>query len=1036
MISKFFIKRPIFSWVLAIIVMIGGLLSLAQMPIEQYPNIAPPTVSISTSLPGASAKVLEDSVTQIIEQNLSGIDNLRYFESSSDSDGNVKVTLTFEPEADIDIAQVQVQNKLQAAMALLPNEVQQQGVRVNKANNNFLLVVALYSKDDRFNQADLGDLLLTDLKDQIARIDGVGNIIVFGNPKAMRIWVDPIKLFTYGLNISEVEKSIRQQNIDISTGQLGGLPAIAGQQINATINSKSKLKDVDSFKKIIIRAKKDGSIITLNDIAKVELGSDKYSTIARYKKHPASGMAVVLASGANALDTAELIKNKVSQIEKFLPKEVGVIYPYDSTPFIKLSIKGVVKTLFEAVFLVFLVMLLFLQNFRATLIPTIAIPVVLLGTIAILNVFGFSINTLTMFAIVLVIGLLVDDAIVVVENVERIIHEDGLDPKQATKQSMKQITSALIGIALVLSAVFVPMAFFGGLAGKIYQQFSVTIVSAMALSVLVALILTPSLCVTILQSRKDQKKGIKFGFLALFNKKLEKFRDLYVSFSQKIITCKKKAFAIYAVVIVALILLFRMLPTSFLPSEDQGTMYLMTKSPSGSTLDRTMESLEKVEDYFLEEEKNNVEHLFTVAGFSFSGRAQNVGFGFVGLKDWSEREGKENSVQEISSRAYGKLQEIKDALVFTFFPPSIRELGTTSGFNLQLLDRSNKGHKFLMEARNQLLEKSSLSESLIGVRPNGLDDVSEYKIDINDKKAMSLGINIDDINSTLQVGWGSLYVNDFIDKGRVKKVYLQGDAKYRMVPDDLSKWYIKNDLDEMVQLTSFAKGSWSYGSPKLERFGGVASSNIQGSGATGVSSGEAINKMESLIKELPEGIDYFWSGLSYEEKRLGSRTLILYAISILVVFLSLAALYESWTIPFAVIMVVPFGALGAVGMSKLFGMNNDVYFQIGLLTTIGLSAKNAILIVEFARDLTKQGVDLVDAVLKAAKLRFRPILMTSMAFLLGVMPLATATGAGSASQKAIGIGIIGGMLMATFIATLFVPLFFVIMQRLGDKKKS
>ena len=1036
MISKFFIKRPIFSWVLAIIVMIGGLLSLAQMPIEQYPNIAPPTVSISTSLPGASAKVLEDSVTQIIEQNLSGIDNLRYFESSSDSDGNVKVTLTFEPEADIDIAQVQVQNKLQAAMALLPNEVQQQGVRVNKANNNFLLVVALYSKDDRFNQADLGDLLLTDLKDQIARIDGVGNIIVFGNPKAMRIWVDPIKLFTYGLNISEVEKSIRQQNIDISTGQLGGLPAIAGQQINATINSKSKLKDVDSFKKIIIRAKKDGSIITLNDIAKVELGSDKYSTIARYKKHPASGMAVVLASGANALDTAELIKNKVSQIEKFLPKEVGVIYPYDSTPFIKLSIKGVVKTLFEAVFLVFLVMLLFLQNFRATLIPTIAIPVVLLGTIAILNVFGFSINTLTMFAIVLVIGLLVDDAIVVVENVERIIHEDGLDPKQATKQSMKQITSALIGIALVLSAVFVPMAFFGGLAGKIYQQFSVTIVSAMTLSVLVALILTPSLCVTILQSRKDQKKGIKFGFLALFNKKLEKFRDLYVSFSQKIITCKKKAFAIYAVVIVALILLFRMLPTSFLPSEDQGTMYLMTKSPSGSTLDRTMESLEKVEDYFLEEEKNNVEHLFTVAGFSFSGRAQNVGFGFVGLKDWSEREGKENSVQEISSRAYGKLQEIKDALVFTFFPPSIRELGTTSGFNLQLLDRSNKGHKFLMEARNQLLEKSSLSESLIGVRPNGLDDVSEYKIDINDKKAMSLGINIDDINSTLQVGWGSLYVNDFIDKGRVKKVYLQGDAKYRMVPDDLSKWYIKNDLDEMVQLTSFAKGSWSYGSPKLERFGGVASSNIQGSGATGVSSGEAINKMESLIKELPEGIDYFWSGLSYEEKRLGSRTLILYAISILVVFLSLAALYESWTIPFAVIMVVPFGALGAVGMSKLFGMNNDVYFQIGLLTTIGLSAKNAILIVEFARDLTKQGVDLVDAVLKAAKLRFRPILMTSMAFLLGVMPLATATGAGSASQKAIGIGIIGGMLMATFIATLFVPLFFVIMQRLGDKKKS
>jgi len=1036
MISKFFIKRPIFSWVLAIIVMLAGLLSLFKMPIEQYPNIAPPAVSISTSLPGASAKVLEDSVTQIIEQNLSGIDNLRYFQSSSDSDGNVKVTLTFEPEADIDIAQVQVQNKLQAAMPLLPNEVQQQGVRINKANNNFLLVVGLYSKDDRFDQADLGDLLLTDLKDAIARIDGVGNIIVFGNPKAMRIWVDPIKLFTYGLNISEVEKAIRQQNIDISTGQLGGLPAIEGQQINATINSKSKLRDVEGFKKIIISAKKDGALIMLGDIAKVELGSDKYSTIARYKKHPASGMAVVLASGANALDTAALIKQKVSEIERFLPKEVGVIYPYDSTPFIKLSIKGVVKTLFEAIFLVFLVMLLFLQNFRATLIPTIAIPVVLLGTLAILNVFGFSINTLTMFAIVLVIGLLVDDAIVVVENVERIIHEEGLDPKQATKKSMKQITSALVGIALVLSAVFVPMAFFGGLTGKIYQQFSVTIVSAMALSVLVALILSPSLCVTILKGKEEQEKGLKFRFLEIFNDKLRKFRDLYVCCAKRVIENKKKAFVVYGVVIVLLVALFRILPTSFLPSEDQGTMYLMTKSPSGSTLDRTMDSLKKVEDYFLEEEKDNVEHLFTVAGFSFSGRAQSVGFGFVGLKDWSERKGKDNSVQAISGRAYVNLQKIKDALVFTFFPPSIRELGTTSGFNLHILDRSNKGHRFLMEARNQLLEKASLSKSLLGVRPNGLDDVAEYKVDVNDKKAMSLGIDVEDINSTLQVGWGSLYVNDFIDKGRVKKVYLQGEAKSRMVPDDLSKWYIKNNVDEMVQLTTFAKGKWGYGSPKLERFGGISSSNIQGSGADGVSSGEAIEKMESLIAELPEGIDYFWSGLSYEEKRLGSRTLILYAISILVVFLSLAALYESWTIPFAVIMVVPFGALGAVAMSKLFGMNNDVYFQIGLLTTIGLSAKNAILIVEFARDLTKQGVDLVDAVLQAAKLRFRPILMTSMAFLLGVMPLATATGAGSASQRAIGIGIIGGMLMATFVATLFVPMFFVIMQRLRGKKKS
>ena len=1034
MISKFFIKRPIFSWVLAIIVMMAGLLSVLVMPVEQYPNIAPPSVSITTSLPGASAKVLEDSVTQIIEQNLSGIDNLRYFESSSDADGNVKIILTFEPEADVNIAQVQVQNKLQAAMALLPQEVQEQGVRINKANNNFLLVVGLYSKDDRLNQADLGDILLTDLKDSIARIDGVGNIIVFGNPKAMRIWVDPIKLFTYGINISEVIKAIKEQNIDISTGQLGGLPALEGQQINATINSKSKLQDVASFQNIIIRAKTDGSLVKLADIAKVELGSDKYSTIARYKRHPASGMAIVLASGANALDTAALIKKKVAQLEKFLPAGVGVIYPYDSTPFIKLSIQGVVKTLFEAVFLVVLVMLLFLQNFRATLIPAIAIPVVLLGTFAILNIFGFSINTLTMFAVVLVIGLLVDDAIVVVENVERIIREENMDPKQATKQSMKQITSALVGIALVLSAVFVPMAFFGGLTGQIYQQFSVTIVAAMALSVLVALILSPSLCVSILKQHKSKKDALPLGFLEYFNEKLEKMRELYVRYSRNIIDNKPKAFGIYAVVVILVVIFFRMLPTAFLPSEDQGTMYLMTKSPSGSTLDRTLDSLKKVEDYFLEEEKDNVEHLFSVAGFSFSGRAQNVGFGFVGLKDWSHRKAKEDSVQEISNRAYAKLQEVKDALVFTFFPPSIRELGNTSGFDLQLLDRSQKGHKFLMEARNQLLEKANLNESLMGVRPNGLDDVAQYKIDFNDQKAMSLGVDIGDINTTLQVGWGSLYVNDFLDKGRVKKVYLQGDAKYRMVPDDLSKWYIRGDLDEMVPLTSFAKGKWDYGSPKLERFGGVSSSNIQGLAALGVSSGEAISHIESLIAELPEGVDHFWSGLSYEEKRLGSKTLILYVISILVVFLSLAALYESWTIPFAVIMVVPFGILGALVMANLFGMNNDVYFQIGLLTTIGLSAKNAILIVEFARDLTKQGVDLVDAVLRAAKLRFRPILMTSMAFLLGIMPLATASGAGSASQKAIGIGIVGGMLMATFVATLFVPMFFVVMQKFGGKK--
>lgn len=1031
MLSKFFIKRPIFSWVLAIIVMLSGLLSVMTMPVEQYPNIAPPTVSISTSLPGASAQVLEDSVTQIIEQNLSGIDNLRYFESTSDSDGNVSIILTFEPDSNVDVAQVQVQNKLQAAMPLLPAEIQQQGVRINKANNNFLLVVGLYSEDDRLNQADLGDILLTDIKDSISRIDGVGNIIIFGNPKAMRIWVNPIKLFTYKLNISQVIDAIKSQNIDVTSGQIGGLPAIEGQQINAVINSKSKLTNITEFENIIVRSNKEGALVKLSDIAKIELGSDKYSTIARYKRHPATGMAVVLASGANALETSRLVKEKVSEIEKFLPLGVKVIYPYDSTPFIKLSINGVVHTLFEAVFLVFVVMFLFLQNFRATLIPTIAIPVVLLGTFAILNIFGFTINTLTMFAVVLVIGLLVDDAIVVVENVERIINDENIEPKQATKQSMKQITSALIGIALVLSAVFVPMGFFGGSAGAIYQQFSLTIVVAMALSVLVALILSPSLCATILKPKNDNNKNFITDFFVKFNFYLAKFKDLFVKYCQKLIDNKMLAFAIYFSVILLMVVLFVILPKAFLPVEDQGTMYLMTKSPSGSSIERTLQSIKKVEDYFLEEEKDNVEHLFSVAGFSFSGRAQNVGFGFVGLKDWKYRKAKEDSVAAISNRAFINLQSVKDAFVFTFFPPPIRELGTTSGFNLQILDRSQKGHQFLMEARNQLLEKANLSEILVGVRPNGLDDVAEYKIEIDDQKAISLGLDIADVNQTLSVGWGSLYVNDFLDKGRVKKVYLQGDAKFRMMEDDFAKWYVKNDQDKMVAMSRFSQGKWQVGSPKLERFSGVSSANIQGQAVAGVSSGQAILEMEKLIKELPEGIDYAWSGISYEEKQLGSRTLLLYFISILVVFLALAALYESWSVPFAVIMVVPFGILGALLAANLFGMNNDVYFQVGLLTTIGLSAKNAILIVEFARDLINKGKKVEEAVIEAAKLRFRPILMTSMAFLLGITPLALASGAGSASQQAIGIGVMGGMLMATFVATLFVPIFYIMVQKIA-----
>ncbi len=1027
--SNFFIDRPIFSWVLAIIVMLAGALAIFKMPIEQYPNIAPPSVSISTSLPGASAESLENSVTQVIEQSLTGIDSMRYFSSSSDSDGNVNITITFEPKTNPDIAQVQVQNKLQAAMPLLPLEVQQQGVRVNKANNNFLLVIGLYSEDDSVSETALGDILLTDMKDNISRINGVGNTTTFGNPRAMRIWLDPGKLYGYKLTTAEVIAAIKAQNADVAAGQLGGLPAVKGQQLNATITSQSKLKNVVDFERIVLRANKNGSQVRLKDVAKVELGSQSYSTVARYKRHPAAGMAVILASGANALQTAKDVKAKVAELTKILPKSVKVIYPFDSTPFIKLSIVSVVETLIEAIFLVFLVMLLFLQNFRATLIPTIAVPVVLLGTLGILFSLGYTINTLTMFAMVLAIGLLVDDAIVVVENVERIMHEEGLSPVDATRKSMQQITGALIGIALVLSAVFVPMAFFGGSAGAIYRQFSVTIVSAMTLSVLVALILSPSLCATILSAEhKSENK-----FLNMFNQKLDVLRNFYATKSNAMAKRIMRFFMVYIVMVGGLVFLFMRMPTSFLPTEDQGMMYLMINAPSGATIERTTESLKQVEDYFLSKEEKNIDHLFTVGGFSFAGRAQNAGFGFVGLKDWDLRKKPEQSVMAISGRAMGALSQIKDAMVFTFFPPPIRELGNASGFDLQLLDRAGLGHNALMGARNQLLGMASKNPLLIGVRPNGLSDVAQFKVDVNYEKASALGLAISDVNQTLQTAWGSVYVNDFLDRGRIKKVYLQSEAASRMNPDDLGKWYVKNNSGNMVSFSSFASGHWIFGSPKLERFGGISSINIQGGAVPGVSSGTAMAEMEKMIKKLPEGIDYAWSGISYEEKTSGSQTLSLYAVSILVVFLSLAALYESWLIPFSVILVVPFGIIGALIFSSVAGMSNDVYFQVGLLTTIGLSAKNAILIVEFAESLRRSGHEILEATLIATKQRFRPIIMTSMAFILGITPLATASGAGSVSQREIGIGVMGGMFVATFVATLFVPMFYVLVQKLARR---
>ena len=1024
--SEFFINRPVFAWVIAIIIMMSGVLAIFNMPIEQYPNIAPPAVSISTGLPGASAETLENSVTQVIEQSLNGIDNLRYFSSSSDSDGNVKITITFEPKTDIDIAQVQVQNKLQSAMPLLPAEVQRQGVRINKSNNNFLLVVGVYSSDDSLNEAELGDILLSNIKDTISRINGVGDVTAFGNPRSMRIWVKPEKLFSYKLTITEILAAIREQNSDVSAGQLGGLPAVSGQQLNATITAQSRLQKVEDFEKIIIRADEDGSQVTLKDVAKIELGQQSYNTIARYKGHPASGMAVILASGANALDTAAEVKKKMAALTQDLPPGVKLIYPIDSTPFIKLSIEGVVKTLIEAIFLVFLVMLLFLQNFRATLIPTIAVPVVLLGTFAILASFGFTINTLTMFATVLAIGLLVDDAIVVVENVERIMRDEGLAAKEATIKSMKQITGALVGIALVLSAVFVPMAFFGGSAGSIYRQFSVTIVSAMILSVFVALILSPSLCASLLRVKHEEGKFGKF-----FNNLLNKVRGFYTKFSEIFSRNIAKIIVVYFLICGGVFYLFQKLPSSFLPTEDQGMMYLLLSAPSGASIERTKESLTKVEDYFLNAEKDNVDHLFTVAGFSFAGRAQNAGFGFIGLKDWSERMSPKDHVSAISGRAMGALSAVKDAMIFTIFPPPIRELGNASGFDLQIIDQVGLGHFQLMQARNAVLYAASKNPLLMGVRPNGLNDVTQYKIDIDYPKATALGVSVSEINQTLQSGWGSTYVNDFLDRGRIKKVYLQGINSSRMNPSDIDKWFVKNRDGEMVSFGSFTSSYWSYGSPKLQRFNGLSAVNIQGAAIPGISSGIAMNEMEKIMsKVLPQGIGFSWSGLSFEERLSGSQTLMLYTISLIVVFLSLAALYESWSVPFAVILIVPFGIFGALLFSMIFHMSNDIYFQVGLLTTIGLSAKNAILIVEFARKLYDQGNDLIEATVTATKQRFRPIIMTSMAFMLGISPLATASGAGSASQKAIGIGVMGGMIFATFVATLFVPMFYVLVQKL------
>ncbi|NFV80874.1 efflux RND transporter permease subunit [Magnetospirillum aberrantis] len=1035
--SRFFIDRPVFAWVIAIVIMLAGGLAILDLPIEQYPRIAPPSVQITASYPGASAQTLENSVTQVIEQKMNGIDHLRYMYSTSDSAGNVSITLTFEPEANPDIAQVQVQNKLQLATPLLPQEVQQQGVKVAKATKNFLMVVGLVSTDERMAGADLSDYLVSSVQDDISRLPGVGEVMVFGAQHAMRIWLNPDKLVSYKITASDISSAIKAQNAEVSAGQIGGAPAVPGQQINATIIAQSRLETPEQFGNILLKVNTDGSQVRLKDVARIEIGSESYENVARYNGKPAAGLAVKLATGANALDTAELVRKRFAELKPFFPQGVDVVYPYDTTPFVKISIEEVVKTLVEAIVLVFLVMYLFLQNFRATLIPTIAVPVVLLGTFGILAACGFTINTLTMFAMVLAIGLLVDDAIVVVENVERVMSDEGLPPREATRKSMGQITGALVGIALVLSAVFVPMAFFGGSTGAIYRQFSLTLVSAMALSVLVALVLTPALCATMLKHVERGHAWETKGFFGWFNRLFDRSRNAYGKGVQGVLRRSGRFLLVYAVLLVGLGFLFTRMPSSFLPDEDQGIMFVQVSTPASATQERTIEALKKAEDYFLNVEKDNVAGLFTVAGFNFSGRGQNSGMAFVQMKDWSVRKNPNQKVGAIAMRAMRALSTVKDAMVFAFTPPAVVELGNATGFDLHLMDRGNLGHEKLMAARNQLLGMAAQNPALMAVRPNGLEDTPQFRVNVDREKASALGLSLSDVNTTLSAAWGSSYVNDFMDNGRVKKVYMQADAPFRMQPEDLNRWEVKNLSGQTVPFSTIMSTRWSYGSPQLERYNGTPSREIMGAPAPGHSSGEAMAIIEDIASKLPPGIGLSWTGLSYEERLAGSQAPALYAISVLVVFLCLAALYESWSIPFSVMLVVPLGVLGAVAAALMRGLPNDVYFQVGLLTTMGLAAKNAILIVEFAKDIhEREGKSLVDAAIEASQQRLRPIIMTSLAFILGVLPLAIANGAGSGAQNAIGVGVMGGMISATVLAIFFVPLFFVVVLHYFARKSA
>jgi multidrug efflux pump len=1027
--ANFFIDRPIFAWVIAILLCLTGTMAILSLPVEQYPDLAPPNVRITANYPGASAQTLENTVTQVIEQNMTGLDNLMYMSSQSSNTGQATIRLTFQAGSDPDEAVQQVQNQLQSALRKLPQAVQSQGVTVRKTGDTNILMIAFVSTDGSMDKQDIADYVASNIQDPLSRVNGVGDVDAYGTQYSMRIWLNPDKLNSYQLTTQDVVSAIQSQNSQVAVGQLGATPAVDDQALNATINAQAMLETPEQFRKITLRVNQDGSLVTLGDVAKVELGAEKYDYLSRYNGLAASGLGIKLASGANEMETAKLALTRLDQLSQYFPHGLEYRIAFETTSFVQASIHDVVKTLIEAVVLVFAVMYLFLQNLRATLIPTLAVPVVLLGTFAVLYAFGYSINTLTMFAMVLAIGLLVDDAIVVVENVERIMSEEGLSPRAATRKSMGQIQGALVGIALVLSAVFIPMAFFGGTTGAIYRQFSITIVTSMILSVLVAMILTPALCATLLKPLKKGEHHGSRGFFGWFNRTFNRYAQRYETGVGKILQRTLRWLVLYVLILGGMVVLFMQLPTSFLPDEDRGVFTTSVQLPPGATQQQTLKVVEKIEKYYLTEEKENVRSVFATIGSGPGGNGQNVARMFIRLNDWDDRDPQTGSSFAIIERATKAFRNIKEARVFASSPPAISGLGNSTGFDMELQDHAGLGHDALMKARDQLLTMADQDSRLTRVRHNGLDDSPQLQVDIDQRKAQAMGISVDDINDTLQTAWGSSYVNDFIDRGRVKKVYVQSAAPYRMLPGDIDKWYVRNSVGTMVPFSAFATSRWVTDSPRLERYNGYSALEIVGEAAPGVSTGTAMDIMEQLVQKLPTGFGLEWTGMSYQERLSGAQAPALYAISLLVVFLCLAALYESWSVPFSVMLVVPLGVAGALLATWLRGLENDVYFQVGLLTVIGLSAKNAILIVEFANDMNAAGKELVAATMEACRQRLRPILMTSLAFVFGVLPMATSNGAGSGSQHAVGTGVIGGMIAATVLAIIFVPIFFVLVRR-------